>query len=192
MKTYDYYGQKLPVYKIVQETREHVDPVTGEVTQKPFGKKTIYLKKPDGKLKVLIDASDCISLTDTTGVEEADINKLVEKYSPNELANFLAQRSMAKPLITGRDLSQEPGRMETMNEVYRLQSLFNELSSEVHAHFKTVTQFLKFADDPKNVDQLIRLGLVTKKEIETIVPSVATTTPTQEKEITEPSPIKTK
>lgn len=185
MKTYDYNGKKYPIYKIVQKTREHVDPTTGEVTEKPYGKKTIYLKKPDGKLKVLIDSTDCISLTDTTGAEDADINKLVAKYSPNELAHMLATRAASKQLITGRDLTVEPGRQETMNEVYRLQSLFNDLPKEIHNNFKDVNQFLKFTDDPKNVEQLIRLGLATKKEIQQINPTVATTTTPQKEEITE-------
>lgn len=165
-----------------------VDLNTGEIHENKLNQIiTITTRRPNGTLRVQYDYSNCISRTDPTGAEMTDLNYLVNKYTPNELANYLAMKNMGKQPIMGHDFSKEPNLQDSMNEVVRLQNEFKKLSPEVHAHFKNVHEFLKFTDNPKNVEQMLKLGLATKKEIEKLNPE-AITTPTPQKETEKKAP----
>ena len=167
------------------------NPETGEIldseikVNKMIIKKTLEPSKILGRprrLRVQQSFENCISRTDTTGAEMTDLNALIAKYSPNELANYIAMKRAGQTPIVGHDFTKEPSLQNAMNERYRLNTMFDNLDPQLRKQFKNVLEFLKFVDDPHNKDQVIRLGLVTEKQVQEIQKAVTTPTPTQEKE----------
>lgn len=65
-------------------------------------------RRPDGSLRVQYDYSFCTSRTDVHSAHLTDLNYLIEKYQPDELAQYIAARSQYRAEILGHDFSQEP------------------------------------------------------------------------------------
>lgn len=135
-------------------------------------------RKSTGRRRVIFDYSNCISKVDETQAIETDINYLVKKFTPNELGLYIAARSQGRQPITGHDFSREPDLQSAKNEVYRLGQAFNQLPESVQREFEGPLQFLKFIDNPANAEQMVKLGLLTKKEIQKVQNSINPTPPT--------------
>lgn len=164
---------------------EKINFQTGEITEEKgtLGQKEIIKStRPNGKKRVQISFKNCVSLTDKTGAQEADLNYLVKKYSPSEFAAWMLMRQ--RPEINGHDFSKEPERMHAMNEEKRINDLYEKLAPEIKAQFSNPLQFLKFIDDKLNKEKLIKMGLITNKQVEDleIKKRPATTITTQEAE----------
>lgn len=145
--------------------------------RKRFKMQIVGGKRANGSRRIAFDYSECPSKVDPTGAKDTDLNYLVAKYTPNELANYIAARNMNRKPIEGHDFSQEPNLQEAKNEVLRLKYAFNDLKEDVKKQFRDVTEFLKFIDNPKNVDLMVKYGLLTKKEVEQFVEPTPTPTP---------------
>lgn len=157
-----------------------------DVLNKIIIKRTI---RPNGTLREQQDFSNCPSLAEQQTAHLTDINYLMEKYKPDELAAYIAARNTQRPEIIGHDFSKEPSLMEAKNIVYRSKQEFEALPDDVKSSFKNHLEFLKFCDNPANQEKLIKMGLATKRQLETIMAPVTeapnatpTPTPTQEKE----------
>lgn len=96
----------------------------------------------------------------------SDINYLMERYQPDELAAYIAARSQWRQEIIGHDFSLEPNLQEGLNRVNQLKQDFEELDPEIKKHFKNHVEWLKFIDNPANQEKMIKMGLMTKREIE--------------------------
>lgn len=145
----------------------------------------IYTRRPNGTLRVQQDFSACPSLAEQHTAHLTDINYLISKYKPDELAAYIAARGAHKQEIRGHDFSQEPNLQEANNIVYRLKRNFEALPEEIKMNFKNHLEFLKFIDNPANQEKMIKLGLMTPQEIKKVTTDEVTPTPTKEKE-TEP------
>jgi len=139
---------------------------------------TIVTKRKNGTTRIQQDFQFCPTLAEQHTAHLTDINYLIEKHKPDELAAYIAARHQYRTEILGHDFAAEPNLQEARNITYKLQQNFQALPDEVKNNFKNHVEFLKFIDNPANQDKMIKLGLMTKKEIAANLPP--TTTPTQE------------
>lgn len=150
--------------------KEKVNKETGEIitdTPEILGEVKIiqYGKTSDGTPQVGQDFANVPSMAEQHSAHLTDINYLMEKFKPDELAQYIAARSTMRPEIVGHDFSREPDMTGAMNQVYQLKSNFDALSDDVKMHFKNHVEFLKFIDNPQNQEKMLKLGLMTKREI---------------------------
>lgn len=118
-----------------------------------------------GFLRIQRDWSDVPSMADQSQRDENNINVLMEKYKPDELAQYLAQRNINRMEITDHDFSQEPNLQNAMNSAYEIKELFNSLDEEIKYRFRgKPAEFLKFCSNPQNQAQLEKWGLHNLKE----------------------------
>lgn len=149
----------------------------------------VHTVRPNGTIREQQDFSACPSLAEQHTAHLTDINYLMEKYKPDELAAYIATRNSHRTEIRGHDFSQEPDLQEAHNILYKSKQEFQELPEDVRNQFRNHLEFIKFIDNPQNEEKMIRLGILTKKQIESVkIPEPVTTattqtpTPTQEKE----------
>lgn len=141
--------------------------------------------RANGTLRISYDYSNCPTLTEQHSGYMTDVNYLMEKYQPDELAAYIAARNQYRTEIVNHDFSMEPSLTDAKNLVYKLQTEFQKLPPEIKSQFKSHVEFLKFIDNPDNQEKMIKLGLMTKKEI--AANTVDQVTPTEEKEPKKPS-----
>ncbi|AXH77083.1 MAG: internal scaffolding protein [Microviridae sp.] len=148
----------------------------------------IETRRPDGSLAVTFDYEFCPSQTEQHSAHLSDLNWLIERFKPDELAAYMAARNSYRQEILGHDFSLEPSLQDAKNTVLQVQELMEKLPIEVRSQFQTPLDFLKFIDNPQNQDALIKSGLATKKDIQPITgpggsqqpdPNVATTKPAE-------------
>lgn len=113
--------------------------------------------------RVIQDFTGCTSITDATSANLTDINFLMEKYKPDELQLYLAARAQNRQQpIEGYDFTKEPDINTAMNEVARMKEAYQSLPYEVRQQFKNYVEFMKFADNPQNLQKLKDMGLITE------------------------------
>ncbi|QXP08602.1 MAG: internal scaffolding protein [Arizlama microvirus] len=126
----------------------------------------IVTKRPDGTIRIQQDFEFCPTLTEQHTSHLSDLNYLIERFKPDELAAYIQARSNQKTEIVGHDFSSEPSLTEAKNITYNLKKSFEALPEEVKINFKNHVEFLKFIDNPQNASKMLKLGLMTKKEIQ--------------------------
>lgn len=162
---------------------------TGELLNRVIIKTS---KRKNGSLRIQQDFSNCPTMAEQHTAHLTNINYLMKKYKPDELAAYIAARNAHRQEIIGHDFSKEPSLQEAKNVVYQSRQAFEELPEDIRKHFPNHLEFLKFIDNPKNVDKMLAMGILKKSQIEKIqIPdgNVKTditqpTTPTKEKEET--------
>lgn len=144
-------------------------------------------RRPNGRIRRQTDYQFCPTLTEQHTAHLSDINYLIEKYKPDELAAYIAARGALKQEITSHDFASEPDLQGAKNVVYQIRQNFLDLPDEIKNQFSNVTEFCKFIDNPANQEKMIKLGLLNQKQIEKFVekePEAKETTmtpPTKEK-----------
>lgn len=116
--------------------------------------------------RIVFNYEDCVSQTEQQGRYDSDINYLVKKFQPDELAAYIAARNRHRQEIYGHDFSQEPSLQEAKNKILAMQKEYEKLPDELKRQFPHYVDFLKFLDSEKNVETFERLGLLTKEEID--------------------------
>lgn len=130
--------------------------------------KIIKTKRPNGTLRIQQNFDACPSLAEQHTAHLTNINYLMEKYKPDELAAYLAARNQYRQEILGHDFSQEPNLQEANNIVYRSRQEFENLPDDVRLHFANHLEFLKFIDNPANEEKMLKLGILTRKQVDAI------------------------
>lgn len=104
------------------------------------------------------DAKDPIT-TQQNFKEECDINNIMRRFEKTgELPNMIRQNP-----VYG-DFSDVPTFTEAMNTVIRANEQFDALSSKIRAQFNNdPAEFLAFVHDPKNNEELVKMGLATER-----------------------------
>lgn len=128
----------------------------------------IHTKRKNGSLRVQQDFQFCPTLAEQHTAHLTDINYLVQKYKPDELAQYISARTQHRQEIIGHDFSAEPSLQDAKNVVVRSKNAFNELPDDFRSQFKNHLEFLKFIDNDDNVQKLIKLGVLTPKQIQNI------------------------
>lgn len=125
-------------------------------------------RRPNGTIRRQQDFEFCPSMAEQHTGHLTDLNYLIEKHTPDELAAYISARSQFRQEIIGHDFSQEPSLQEARNIVYQSKQAFEALPDDVKNNFKNHLEFVKFIDNPANAEKLVKMGLITPKEIETI------------------------
>lgn len=130
--------------------------------------KVIYVKtrRKNGSLRIQTSFENCPTLTEQHTAHLTDINWLMEKYKPDELAQYLIARTQHRQEIVGHDFSREPSLQDGMNVVYQARKNFDELPEDLKKQFSNHVEFLKFIDNPANAEKMVKMGLLTRKQVE--------------------------
>lgn len=152
--------------------REKVNKETGEVKEIPKNLLNVVIVKKqvreNGTRRIQQDFDNCPTMAEQHTGHLTDINYLMEKYKPDELAAYLAVRNQHRQEIVGHDFSHEPNLQEAKNAVYQSRKNFEDLPEDVRKHFQNHLEFLKFIDNPKNSEKMVKLGLLKQKQIDSV------------------------
>lgn len=176
----------------MKKQKEQIDLSTGEVLH-PKLNEVIYIetRRPDGSLRRQQDFSNCPTLTEQHTAHLTNINYLIEKYKPDELAAYIAARTQYRQEIVGHNFAAEPSLQDAKNIVYRSKQEFEALGEDITSQFRNHVEFLKFVDNPANAEKLIKLGLITPKQLSNIQipdPSLTPSSPTPTPSLTPSTP----
>lgn len=125
-------------------------------------------RRADGSLRVQQDFSYCPSLTEQHLAHMTDLNHLIAKYKPDELASYIAARSQYRREIIGHDFSMELSLQDAHNAVYAAKKIYSELEPEVRNQFRSTLDFIKFIDNPANAEKMVKLGLISRKQVDSM------------------------
>jgi len=128
----------------------------------------VETRRPDGSVRIQQDFSNCPTMAEQHTAHLTDINYLMEKYQPDELAAYMAARNQYRREVLGHDFSLEPNMQEARNIIYRSKQEFDELPDDIRLSFKNHLEFLKFIDNPDNAEKMLKLGILTKKQVENL------------------------
>jgi len=143
-----------------------------------------YMRE-DGSVAVEYDYQYCPSQTDQTQAHMSDLNYLVAKYKPDELAAYMAARNSYRQEVLGHDFSVEPSHMEAKNIIKNAEDLINRLPAHIRDSFRSPLDFVKFVDNPQNTEILVKSGLANLKEIQKITGPISE--PQQQQKPAEPA-----
>lgn len=165
---------------------EIINMETGEITEGKLNEVIIRTtRRADGSLRIQQDFSNCPTMAEQHTAHLTNLNYLIAKYKPDELAAYMAAREQYRKEIVGHDFSQEPSLQDAKNVVYRSKQEFEKLPDDIKYQFKNHLEFLKFIDNPANAEKMIKLGILTPREIEKIQITETTTTSANTKDADE-------
>lgn len=166
---------------------ERGHPVTSPQLNQSLYKIT---KRSNGTIRIQQDFSYSPTMAEQHTAHLTDINYLIKKYKPDELAAYIAARNQYRQEILGHDFASELTLQEAKNVVYRSQQEFERLPDDIKYSFKNHVEFLKFVDNPQNAEKLIKLGYITKEQLKNLqsldrvdtTSTIKTPTPTKHEE----------
>lgn len=124
----------------------------------------IICKRSNGSKRIIQWGRHLPSLTEQHHKEVNDINILMSKYTPDEVAQILIAKGRNKQEILGHDFSVEPSLQEAKNSVYQIKKFFDEQPEHIKRNFASAKDFLLFCENPQNIEQLRQWGLAKKQE----------------------------
>lgn len=104
------------------------------------------------------------SATKQSFKDECDINTILKKYRKSGLLEHVSQ-------YQGKyaDLSEPTDYQTALNIVIQATAAFDSLPSNIRKRFaNNPGAFLEFADNPDNQEEMIKLGLATRKPSEEV------------------------
>lgn len=147
--------------------------------------KIITSRRKNGSLRIQRDFSNCPTMAEQHTAHLSDLNYLIEKYKPDELAAYLTARTSHRVEVLGHDFSKEPSLQDARNVVYQSRKAFDELPDDLKRNFKNHVEFLKFIDNPANADKMVRMGILSQKQLDKLkipeTPNQPAPTPTTPK-----------
>lgn len=149
-------------------------------------------RRPNGTLRIQQDFSNCPTMAEQHTAHETNLNYLIAKYKPDELAAYMAAKANHRREILGHDFSQEPSLQEAKNRILSITKAFEELDEDIKVNFKNHVEFLKFIDNPANQEKMLKLGILTKTEIKKLTSDGTSGQAAPSKDASAPSAIKPK
>lgn len=125
-------------------------------------------KRANGTTRIQQDFSNCPTLAEQHTAHLSDLNYLIQKYKPDELAAYIAARSQYRQEIVGHDFSKEPSLQDALNMIHLSKNEFENLPEEIRVNFKSHLEFIKFLDNPANAEKMTKMGILTKQQIDII------------------------
>lgn len=112
-----------------------------------------------GKPEIMIDCSKDPVITKQSFADEVDINKIVARFEKTGMVEHI---NRGTPFYG--DVSELVDLKQAMEIVTTANDLFNGLSAEIRNRFANdPVQMVEFLQDPKNLDEAIKLGMVIPK-----------------------------
>jgi phage internal scaffolding protein len=103
---------------------------------------------------------------------ECDINNIIKRFKKSG--------TLPKNMLQGTyaDVSEIGDYHESLNKVIQAETTFMKLPVEIRKRFAhDPGEFIKYAQDPKNVNEMISLGLAKAKTVKAETPDVTPTQP---------------
>lgn len=167
--------------------KEKLNEQTGELvetTDQLNIVKIVETLRPNGTLRQQQDFSLCPTMTEQHTAHLSDLNYLMDKYRPDELAAYVAARNQYRQEILGHDFSLEPTLQDAKSQITQLKNAFNMLPEDFKKNFKNHVEFLKYIDNADNQAKLIKSKILTEKQVQTLS-SDSITTPKKEETVSE-------
>lgn len=99
-----------------------------------------------------------VSLTKQSFREEADINEIIRRFDKNGMVNINLREGFFGDVSNIRDYK------EASDLVLEADRLFMGMSAEIRNRFQNdPAQMIAFLDDPKNLDEAVKLGICNPK-----------------------------
>lgn len=138
-----------------------------KIREQPLNKILIHetVRKSTGRRRVQFDYTECSTRTEQHTAHVTDINALMKKYAPDELAAYIAARNAHRVEITGHDFSTEPSLQDAKNMMLSMRAAYDDLPENIKNEFPNHLEFLKFIDNEANQEKMIKMGLLKPKEI---------------------------
>lgn len=106
-----------------------------------------------------LDCSGDPGLTDQSQSADCDVNVIVSRFMKTGVLPNVDREALYG------DFTSAPDYLTAMNMVIKAQEQFEGLSADVRKRFANdPAEFLAFVGDAKNQDEMIKLGLATRKE----------------------------
>lgn len=118
------------------------------------------------------------SLAHQSFLDECDINRIVRQWDQTGL---FSSRPDREPVYF--DASEVPDFQSSLNQVIAAQAAFDALPAQVRKRFSNnPAEFVAFAADPANGEEMVRLGLAVERapEVPPVDPSVLPAEPLAE------------
>lgn len=129
---------------------------------------------------LLPDGSKQIGRTKQSFKEEADINNIVKKHGRE-----IIKRNAEAAVQAYGDFTEINEYQDAQNLVIKSNQNFEKLPSAIRRKFgNNAGEFLEFATNPKNQDELVQMGLADKPPEEIVIPPLDVNVITPEKEPT--------
>lgn len=116
-------------------------------------------------------------MTKQSHAAESDINNIMDRYFKTGIVEHVAT-------VQGKygDFTSIPTYQEALDKIRRAQEMFMSLPSDIRAKFQNDPgEFLDFATNPENRDEMIEMGLIEPVR-DTVVPEPFEPEPTPEPE----------
>jgi phage internal scaffolding protein len=102
---------------------------------------------------------------------ECDVNQIIKRFSVSGEFTHLNLRSPIFGDVRGLDFQG------MLDYIAHAESAFMDLPADVRKRFdNNPRDFVEFCSDPKNVDEMVKLGLVVKEEDKVVLPVVGSKT----------------
>jgi len=106
-----------------------------------------------------LKAQDIKRFTKSEFKNECDINVIMKKYQKTGVLPIGIENNGVY-----LDVSDVPTYQDCLNTVISAQNAFNELPSALRKRFGgDIERYLEYVNDPKNVSEMIELGMIEKK-----------------------------
>lgn len=111
------------------------------------------------RVGVTVNCDKALGRTKQSFAEMVDINNIMKRYRTTGMIDHLSGR---QPFYG--DVSQFKDYQSSLEVVRKADELFNNMSSDIRSKFKNdPMEMIAFLDDPKNLDEAIKLGMVVKR-----------------------------
>ena len=120
----------------------------------------VISKRPDGSVRV-VTQNDGPSKTDQSFRDDCDVNTIMRRYKKTGQISHLAKSQG----VFG-DFSNVPDLQDALQTVTEAQAIFDQFPADLRRRFgNSPVEFYRFMEDPANVDESIKLGLRTRREV---------------------------
>lgn len=100
-------------------------------------------------------------VTKQSFADEVNINKIIARFDKNGMVTHINK----SPGFFG-DVSELVDYQESLNIVMKAEELFSGMSAEIRARFgNDPGQMIEFLEDPKNLEEAKKLGMVLEKPV---------------------------
>lgn len=128
-----------------------------------------YADKKTGELKQLP------SMTKQSFVEQCDINNILKQFKLTGVVSHISSNASQGAYM---DLPDDLDYQASMTTIMQGNEAFASLPSKIRTRFENdPAQFLAFMADPANADEIVSLGLATKRAIDAPKQPQAPSTP---------------
>lgn len=121
-----------------------------------MNKKAQFIERQNRKHAITFKGQ---SMTKQSFRQESNINNIMKKYERTGLLEHVNERQ-----ARFGDFADIPDFQTALNQIHEAQMLFDDLPAAIRKKFQNdPVEFVEFAQNPENEDQMIEMGLLPPK-----------------------------